>query len=233
MKKVKVAQEMIEVGRRIYQSGFVAANDGNISARIDEEHVMITPSGVSKGFMESSSMLLVHLSSGKIIEGEGRPSTESAMHFDIYRHRPDVQAIVHAHPPTATGFAVAGIPLDSLALPELIVTMGTIPLAPYGTPGTDELPLTLRPFYEEHDAILLANHGAVTMGSSLTEALFKMESVEMCAKILFTARMLGSVRELPDEQVSKLVDARSFYGLQGAHPGKKIIEQRRNKGEKE
>lgn len=232
MNKITLAREIVEVGRRIYQSGFVAANDGNISARVDEEHVMITPSGVSKGFMEADSMLLIHLASGQVVDGSGRPSTEGAMHFDIYKHRSDVQAIVHSHPPTATGFAVAGIPLDQLAMPELIVTMGTIPLAPYGTPGTDELPEALRPFYEEHDAILLANHGAVTMGRTLTEALFKMESVEMCAKILFTARMLGRVRELPDEQVDKLVEARSFYGLQGAHPGKKIIQQRHNKGEK-
>ncbi|SDG98018.1 L-fuculose-phosphate aldolase [Aneurinibacillus thermoaerophilus] len=230
MKKVKLAEEMVEVGRRLYQSGFVAANDGNISVRVNEKHVLITPSGVSKGFMSASSMLLVNLE-GEVIEGEGRPSTESAMHFDIYKHRPDVQAVVHAHPPTATGFAVAGIPLDQLAMPELIVTMGTIPLAPYGMPGTDELPSTLRPYYQEHDAILLSNHGAVTMGRTLTEALFKMESVEMCAKILFTARMLGRVRELSDEQVDKLVDSRSFYGLKGAHPGKKIIEQRRKKGE--
>jgi len=232
MNKNKLAHEIVEAGCRIYQSGFVAANDGNISVRIDTEHVLITPSGVSKGFMEADALLLVNLTSGETIEGQGRPSTESAMHFDIYRHRPDVQAIVHAHPPTATGFAVAGIPLDELALPELIVTMGTIPLAPYATPGTEALPETLRPFYKEHDAILLANHGAVTMGQSLTEALFKMESVEMCAKILFTARMLGRVQELSDEQVDRLVDARSFYGLKGAHPGKKIIEQRRNKEEK-
>ncbi len=232
MNKITLAHEIVEIGRRIYQSGFVAANDGNISARVDEEHVMITPSGVSKGFMKADSMLLIHLASGEVVDGAGRPSTEGAMHFDIYKHRPDVRAIVHAHPPTATGFAVAGIPLDQLAMPELIVSMGTIPLAPYGTPGTAELPETLRPFYEEHDAILLANHGAVAMGRTLTEALFKMESVEMCAKILFTARMLGRVRELPDEQVNKLVEARSFYGLQGAHPGKKIIQQRRDKGEK-
>jgi L-fuculose-phosphate aldolase len=230
MNKSELANEMVEIGRRLYQSGFVAANDGNISVRMDEEHVLITPSGVSKGFMVAESMLLVNMA-GEVVEGSGRPSTESAMHLDIYRHRPDVQAVVHAHPPTATGFAVAGIPLNQLAMPELIVTMGTIPLAPYGTPGTDELPLSLRPFYREHDAILLANHGAVTMGRSLTEAWFKMESVEMCAKILFTARMLGRVQELSDEQVDKLVDSRSFYGLTGAHPGKKISKQRRKKGE--
>ncbi|MBN6188324.1 class II aldolase/adducin family protein [Aneurinibacillus sp. BA2021] len=231
MNKIRQAHEIVETGRRLYNSGFVAANDGNISVRIDAEHVMLTPSGVSKGYMDPASMLLVHLASGSVVEGEGRPSTEGAMHLDIYRHRPDVQAIVHAHPPTATGFAVAGIPLDQLAMPELIVSMGVIPLAPYATPGTDELPASLRPFYEKHDAILLANHGAVTMGTTLTDALFKMESVEMCAKILFTARMLGRVRELSDEQVERLVEARSFYGLKGAHPGKSIIDQRRNKGE--
>ncbi|WP_171253210.1 class II aldolase/adducin family protein, partial [Acinetobacter baumannii] len=125
---------IVETGRRLYNSGFVAANDGNISVRIDAEHVMLTPSGVSKGYMDPASMLLVHLASGSVVEGEGRPSTEGAMHLDIYWHRPDVQAIVHAHPPTATGFAVAGIPLDQLAMPELIVSMGVIPLAPYATP---------------------------------------------------------------------------------------------------
>jgi L-fuculose-phosphate aldolase len=151
------------------------------------------------------------------------------MHLDIYKYRPDVKAIVHAHPPTATGFAVAGLALDQLAMPELIVTMGTIPLAPYGQPGTEELPLTLRPFYEEHDAILLANHGAVAMGQSLTDAWFRMESIEMCAKILFTARMLGQVQELRDDQVDKLIHSRSFYGLKGAHPGRNII-SRRNRG---
>lgn len=225
-----ISGEMVEIGRRIYQSGFVAANDGNISVRVDENHVLLTPSGVSKGYMQADAMLLVTLE-GDVVSGEGRPSTEGAMHLDIYRNRLDIGAVVHAHPPTATGFAVAGIPLDQLAMPELIVTMGTIPLAPYAQPGTAELPASLRSFYKHHDAILLANHGAVAMGRTLTEAWFKMESIEMCAKILFTARMLGRVQELSDEQVDKLVDSREFYGLQGAHPGKNIMARRQQKGE--
>jgi len=210
-------QTIVEIGRRMYARGSVAANDGNISVRLDKDRILTTPTGVCKGFMEPENMVTVDLA-GKPLS-DGRPSTELPLHLFIYRERPDVQAVVHAHPPYATGFATAGIALDKCVLAEVIVTIGTIPLAAYGTPSTEELPNTLKPYIHSCDAFLMANHGVVTVGRDLMDAYFKMERVEHYAQIIFISRALGGERVLPKEQVEKLYELREVYGDTSLNPG--------------
>lgn len=213
----KLRRTIVDIGRRMYERRYVAANDGNISARLDGDRILTTPTGVSKGFMTPESLVVVDLN-GKVL-GEGKPSTELPLHLFIYRERPDVKAVVHAHPPYATGFATAGLALDKCVLAEVIVTIGTVPLAEYGTPSTEELPNTLRPFVHSCEAFLMANHGAVTVGQHLMDAYFKMERVEHYAQIVFLARALGGERVLPREQVEKLYSLREQYGSTGLNPG--------------
>jgi L-fuculose-phosphate aldolase len=210
-------QTIVEIGRRMYERGYVAANDGNITARLDAERVLTTPTGVSKGFMKPESLVIVDLEGRRL--SEGKPSTELPLHLFIYKERADVQAVVHAHPPYATGFATAGLALDKCVLAEVIVTIGTIPLAEYGTPSTEALPGTLRPYIHSCEAFLMANHGVVTVGSDLMDAYFKMERVEHYARIVFIARALGGERVLPKEEVEKLYDLREIYGAKTLNPG--------------
>src|ERR671913_2139916 len=168
--------DIVEVGRRLWERGYIASNDGNISARLDDHRLITTPKSVSKGFMTPDMMVIVDYE-GKKVTGERDPSTELPMHLEIYRNRPDVGAVVHAHPPLATGFAVAGIPLTRAVLAEVITTLGSIPIAEYGTPSTAELPDAVRKYIKAHDGMLLANHGAVTVGHELYAAYFKMETI--------------------------------------------------------
>ncbi|WP_406677170.1 class II aldolase/adducin family protein [Moorella sp. ACPs] len=214
----QIRQDICEVGRRIYAKGFVASNDGNISVRIGENEVLTTPTGVSKGFMTPDMIIKVDLE-GRKIAGSLKPSSEIKMHLDVYRHRPDVRAVVHAHPPVATAFAVAGIPLDKPVLPEIIITLGAVPIARYGTPSTEEIPLAVREYLDKYDAVLLENHGALTMGTDVYNAFYKMESIEHFAKISLAARQLGGERVLPCEEVEKLLQIREKLGVSGRHPG--------------
>ncbi|CEP66015.1 Class II aldolase/adducin N-terminal [Moorella glycerini] len=214
----QIRQDICEVGRRIYAKGFVASNDGNISVRIGENEVLTTPTGVSKGFMTPDMIIKVDLE-GRKIAGNLKPSSEIKMHLDVYKHRPDVRAVVHAHPPVATAFAVAGIPLDKPVLPEIIITLGAVPIARYGTPSTEEIPLAVREHLDKYDAVLLENHGALTMGTDVYNAFYKMESIEHFAKITLAARQLGGERVLPCEEVEKLLQIREKLGVSGRHPG--------------
>ena len=157
--------DIVEVGRRMYARGYVASNDGNISIRLDDSTILTTPKSVSKGFMTPDMMVVVDLD-GKKIRGTRDASSELLMHLEVYQNRPDVRAVVHAHPPTATGFAVAGIPLDRAVLAEVVTTLGSIPIAEYGTPSTPELPAAVRKYIKAHDGLLLANHGALTVGAA-------------------------------------------------------------------
>lgn len=213
----ELRQTIVEIGQRMYQRGFVAANDGNISVRLDAERILTTPTGISKGFMTPEGMVVMDLEGRKL--SEGKPSTELPLHLFIYKERSDVSAVVHAHPPYATGFATAGLALDKCVLAEIIVTIGTIPLAEYGTPSTEELPQTIRPYLHACEAFLMANHGVVTVGRDLMEAYFKMERVEHYAHIVFIARSLGGERVLPREKVEKLYDLREKYGSTSLNPG--------------
>lgn len=214
MKKnlITLKKEILEVGRRVYARVQVAANDGNISARIDENHVLITPTGISKGFMKASDLIVVDMN-GKVIKGERRPSSEVFMHLQIYKERSDVNSVLHSHPLYATGFAVAGIALDQFVLPEAIISLGTIPLIPYGAPGTEDFYRPLLPLLKKFDAFLLSNHGALTVGKDVNSAYFKMETVEHFAYISFIARQLGQVKVLNKAQIDELIDLREKYGI--------------------
>lgn len=192
--------------------GWIAANDGNLSVRLDSGRVLCTPAGVSKGRMRSEDLVIVDMA-GKKIEGARECSSEIAMHLAVYQMRPDVQAVVHAHPPVATGHAAAGRALNLAVLPEMIVMLGCVPLADYGLPGTPELLRPMLPLIPEHDAILMANHGAVAFGKDLQEAFFRLETVEHGARISLVAELLGGAKVLPRVEVDKLIEARGRYGV--------------------
>jgi len=213
----QIRADIVEAGRRLYMRGFVASNDGNISARLDDKRLVTTPKSVSKGFMTPDMMVVVDYA-GKKIAGDRDPSSELPMHLEIYRQRPDINAVVHAHPPTATGFAVAGIPLTRAVLAEVVTTLGSIPIAEYGTPSTAELPDAVRKYIKAHDGMLLANHGAVTCGNSVMNAHFKMETIEHFAKISLVARMLGRENLLSREEVERLQGLRGMYGIASPAP---------------
>jgi L-fuculose-phosphate aldolase len=208
----ELRRQICRAGRSMYERGLVVACEGNLSVRVDPEHILVTPTGVCKGQLAPRDLLVTDLN-GIVTRGSGRPSSELLMHLLFYRRRPDVYAVCHAHPPTATGFAVAGRALDEAVLPEVVVNLGTIPLASYGTPGTYELCESLEPLVATHDAILLQNHGVVTCGQDLTSAYQRLETIEQFAQILLTAHSLGGPRVLSNLNVQKLVAARSFYGV--------------------
>ncbi len=219
MNESQISLDILECGRRLYQKGFVASNDGNLSVRISDHEFLATATGVSKGFMRPEDIVKVD-QYGKLIQGDKRPSTEIKMHQTIYEVRSDVKAVVHAHPPYATGFATAGIELKDCVLAEIVTTLGSIPLASYATPSTHELPDSIREIMKKADACLLANHGAVTCGESIYDAYYKMERLEHYAKIIFIAKMLGGERILNKDQVQKLEEIRSVYGTtKTSNPG--------------
>ena len=213
----QIRADIVEAGRRLYARAYIASNDGNISARLDDKRLITTPKSISKGFMTPDMMVVVDLD-GKKLSGERDASTELPMHLAVYEHRPDVKAVVHAHPPLATGFAVAGIALDRAVLAEVITTLGSIPIAEYGTPSTAELPEAVRKYIKAHDGMLLANHGAVTCGPSVLAAYYKMETIEHFAKISLVARLLGREHLISREEVERLQGLRGFYGIPAPAP---------------
>jgi L-fuculose-phosphate aldolase len=204
--------DIIHVGRRMYERGYVASNDGNISVRLSEDRILVTVTGVSKGFLTPEQLVVIDYD-GKVVSGRGKQSSEIKMHLMVYQERPDVRAVTHAHPPTATGFAVAGIPLAECMLPEVIVGLGSIPIAEYGTPGTMELVEPIRKYVKDYDAFLLENHGALTIGPNVINAYHKMETMEHFAKIALVARLLGRVNTLGREDVDKLLNLRKNFGV--------------------
>ena len=209
--------DIVEVGRRMYARGYVASNDGNISIRLDASTILTTPKSVSKGFMTPDMMVVVD-PDGKKIRGTRDASSELLMHLEVYKNRPDVRAVVHAHPPVATGFAVAGIPLDRAVLAEVVTTLGSIPIAEYGTPSTPELPAAVRKYIKAHDGLLLANHGALTIGPDVYAAYYKMETIEHFAKISLVTRQLGRENLLSREEVHRLQELRGNYGIKAPAP---------------
>lgn len=213
----QIRADIVEVGRRLWARGFVASNDGNISVRLDDDRVITTPTAVSKGFMTPDMMVVTDLA-GKKLAGERNASSELKMHLEVYRSRPDARAVVHAHPPTATGFAVAGIPLDRAVLAEVITTLGSIPIAEYATPSTDELPAACRKYLKAHDGLLLANHGALTLAPDLFTAYHRMETIEHFAKISLTARLLGREHLITRDEVERLQGLRGTYGIASPAP---------------
>jgi L-fuculose-phosphate aldolase len=213
----ELREAIVEVGRLMYDRGFIAGGDGNISARLEDGTILVTPTMVCKGRMTPE--MIVHVdATGAKIGGDRNPSSEFAMHLAVYNLRSDVFAVVHTHPPVATGFAVAGIALDRALLSEVILTLGCIPLTNYGTPSTNELVDALTPYIPAHDALLLANHGAVAYGRDMEHALSNMETVEHFARISLVAHLLGGARQLPGDAVAKLVEVRERAGYMGDTP---------------
>ncbi len=215
----EIKKEICEIGRRIYDKGMVASNDGNISVKLNENEFLCTPTGVSKGFMTPEYICKVD-KNGKVLQANGKfkPSSEIKMHMRVYRERPDVNAVVHAHPMYATAFAIAGIPLTQPIMPEAVISLGCVPIAEYGTPSTEEIPDAVSKYLPYYDAVLLENHGALSYSDSLLSAYHKMESVEFYAKLLYLSKQLGGPKELSKDQVERLYEIRRQFGMTGKHP---------------
>jgi L-fuculose-phosphate aldolase len=220
MKYMELREQMCDICHKMWQLGWVAANDGNVSVRLSDGTFLATPTGISKSFITPEKIVQID-KEGKVIDGlEGyRPSSEIKMHLRCYQERKDVGAVVHAHPPTATGFAVAHIPMDRYTMIETVITLGSIPVTPYGTPSTYEVPDAITPFLQEHDALLLENHGALTVGCDLITAYYRMETMELNAKINLTAHLLGGEKEISRSNIDRLISMRENYGVTGKHPG--------------
>ena len=206
-------KQIIAVGKRMYDKGFVASNDGNISCRVGPNTIWTTPTGVSKGFMTPDMLVKMNFD-GKVLMGKLKPSSEVKMHLRVYNENPDVMAVTHAHPPVATSFAIAGISLDRAILPEAVVNLGSVPIAHYATPGSQDVPDSIAPYCNTHNAVLLANHGALSWGKDLTEAYHRLESLEYYATVLmYTGRIIGRANELSCSQVNELIDIREKLGI--------------------
>jgi L-fuculose-phosphate aldolase len=212
--EVELRGDLVRFSRMLYRLGFMPGTSGNLSVRLDDRRVLVTPTGVSKFMMRTSDLVVVDLQ-GKRIDGHKKVTSEITMHLAVYRHRDDVRAVIHSHPPIATAFACVGRGLDEILCQEAVMTLGVVPLATYATTGTEEVAASLAPFIPDHDAILLANHGAVAYGGTLIQAFQKMEIVEHLAQIALVAHQLGAPRILKHEQVKQLRDAKIRY-LQNA-----------------
>lgn len=215
----EIKKQMCEIGKRIYQREMVAANDGNFSVKLDENTYLCTPTGVSKGFMTPDMICKVDgEGDSKQKNGKWKPSSEIKMHMRIYKQRPDVNAVVHAHPQFATAYAIAGIPLTEKIMPEAVIFLGEVPIADYGLPSTMEIPDAVEPYLGCYDSVLLANHGALSWGEDLMSAYFKMEGLEFYASLAYKAKMLGGAKELPPSEVKRLYDLRRQFNVPGKHP---------------
>ncbi|OUQ41461.1 fuculose phosphate aldolase [Gemmiger sp. An120] len=217
-----IKEQICDVCHKTWQLGWVAANDGNVSARLEDGTFLCTPTGMSKSFITPEKLLRIN-DKGEVLEGaEGlRPSSEIKMHLRCYAKRPDVWSVIHAHPPGATGFAVAHKAMDMYNMIEDVAVIGSVPLTPYGTPSTSEVPDAIEPYLEEHDVMLLENHGALAVGSDVITAFYRMESLELWAKITINAVILGGSIDISQENIQKLIDLRGFYRVTGRHPGYK------------
>jgi L-fuculose-phosphate aldolase len=214
----EAGEDILHAARRMYERRYVAANDGNLSVRISDDRLLVTPTGISKGFMSRSDLVVTDMKGVKI-GGKRQPTSEIMMHIRAYQLRDDIGSVVHAHPPYATAFAVAGIPLVECVLPEVIVSIGSVPLAEYGTPSTQEVPRSIESVVTKSDALLLRNHGVMTVGDCVLNAYHKLETVEHFAEITFIARHLGSVSSLAHEDIRKLLEVRAAAGAGGVYPG--------------
>jgi len=205
----RLREEIVAIGKRMWDKGFIAAADGNISVRLSSDRLLITPSGLGKGFLSPEQILRIDLN-GKVSSASQpatrglKPSSETMMHLEAYRQRPDAQAVIHAHPPLSIALTVAGLPIDPDVLPEVIYSVGVIPTAPYVTPGTPDGQNAIRELVKKHDAILLDHHGTLTVGANLMEAYMRLERVEHSAAILLAARQVGELKRLSPEEFGKI-----------------------------
>jgi L-fuculose-phosphate aldolase len=214
----ELREDIVQIGKLVFQKGWVAANDGNITIRLDAGRILATPTGVCKGMMHPDDLIIVDMQGNKI-SGRAERTSEIGMHLKIYELRPDIKAVVHAHPPVATGFATAGKQLNLGLLPEVVIGLGCVPLADYGLPGTPELTEPMLPLIPKYDALMMANHGAVCYGEDVLKAYFRMETMEHFARITLVAELLGGAKVLPRLEVDKLLDSRTRYGVKAKSAG--------------
>lgn len=219
---MELREQICDVCHKMWQLGWVAANDGNVSARLEDGTFLATPTGMSKSFITPDKLVRID-ADGNVLEGAPglRPSSEIKMHLRCYQERPDVNSVLHAHPPTATGYAVAHKALDEYSMIETVIAIGSVPVTPYGTPSTYEVPEAIAPYLGEHDVVLLMNHGALAVGSDVITAYYRMETLELFAKISLTAHLLGGAKEISRENIDRLISMRAQYGVTGKHPGYK------------
>ncbi|MEW5818143.1 MAG: class II aldolase/adducin family protein [Spirochaetota bacterium] len=206
-------KEIVKYSHKVQEYGFVSATDGNLSIKLDERRVLITPSGIPKGEMTLDAPIIVDMEGNKL-EGAGKPSSEGKMHLEVYRLRNDVKAVIHAHPPKCIAFTIAGFPLDTCLLPEVVVTIGAIPTSKYATPTTEEVPASIREYIQKNDAVMLARHGSLTIGKDLNTAFKILEKMEHTATIAMYARMLGGPIPFTDEELKKLYALRKAWGVE-------------------
>lgn len=204
--------DLIEVCRSAYGRGYISGTEGNFSIRLADNKVLTTPTGSCKGRVQAGELIVTDMNGQPL--SAGRPSTELKMHLTAYEVRPDVRAVVHAHPTVAVGFTVAGLSLSKCVLPEVICTLGEIPVAPYATPSTDEVPASIEALLHDHDALILDHHGALTLGATIWDAYYKLETVEHFAQTMLVAHVLGGAKPLLPAQVLKLMNICSTYGIQ-------------------
>jgi L-fuculose-phosphate aldolase len=222
MDTTDIKNQICDVCGKMWQLGWVAANDGNVSVRLADGTFLATPTGISKAFITPEKLVRIDAAGGVIEAADGyKPSSEIKMHLRCYEERGDVGAVVHAHPPTATGFAVANRALDGYTMVEAVLAIGSVPVTPYGTPSTYEVPDAIAPYLQEHDVLLLRNHGALAVGCDLLTAYYRMETLELWAHISLNAHLLGGAVELPREDIDKLIAMRGQFGITGRHPGYK------------
>jgi L-fuculose-phosphate aldolase len=202
MPEAELRSQMCEVGRRLWQRGLIGATEGNFSARLDDKRLLCTPSGLSKGHMSPEDLLIIDMEGSPLVRG--KPSSEIKMHLRLFQKRPDCMAVVHAHPPVATGFTLAGEPIPDDLLPESMYVLGPVATVPFGMPGTNEVPDGLEPYLDGHKTFLLSHHGAVVMGNSLMDACYRMETLERVAQIVLTARVLGGANPLAAADFQRL-----------------------------
>ncbi|RME53795.1 MAG: class II aldolase/adducin family protein [Deltaproteobacteria bacterium] len=212
----RLRRSVVEICRRMYERGFIAATDGNVSVRLAADRILVTPSGVNKGYLSEGDLVVVDRS-GRKLSGRGSASSEIRMHLAVYALRPDVRAVVHAHPPLSIAFSIAGESLAQCMVPEVIVSLGDVPTAPYATPTTADVPKMLEPLVLRYDAIMLERHGSLTLGRDLEEAYNRLETMEHTAKISLAVKQIGKFRPLPKEEVDRLVAMGRALGLTRAH----------------
>ncbi len=219
---MELREQICDVCHKMWLLGWVAANDGNVSVKLEDGTFLVTPTGMSKSFITPDKLVLID-KAANILEGLPgyRPSSEIKMHLRCYEEREDVKSVLHAHPPVATGYAVANKALDEYSMIETVIALGSIPVSPYGTPSTYEVPDAIAPYLGEHDAVLLQNHGALTVGADLITAYYRMETLELFAKISLNAHLLGGAQEISTENIERLIGMREGYGVTGKHPGYK------------
>lgn len=212
----QVRRQIVDISKRVYDRGFVAATDGNVSHRLSGDRVMVTPSGSCLGELDPTDLACVSLS-GRFLDGRSKPTSELALHLTVYAMRPDVEAIIHAHPPIANAFSFAGQTLEQCVIPEVVAGFGTIPTTEYATPSTEESAHVIRALIRNHDAILLQRHGSLTVGPNLRDAFFKLDKLEHAAQITLAARQLGAVIPMSQDELRRLGEMRERLGGRPAH----------------